>query len=222
VGDFSKSNQLLANAFYEQVEDAYLDLLDTAKLHGFKTDDIDSITFLNRIGYVERIDVLCRREDEFNFLSDEDNQVLNNEPHVFLELESLSMLERFIALGVHLYLSMLHGKYSEVEMIYLHRILLMRFGWYYAGGWEEKKEIKSNDQFNFSELGKAGADKKHKPMRDLRTKAIELYKKGNWKSPNHAAYELKDQIIAEGKILGASLSVQNAQRTIGDWIRRYG
>ena len=64
MGDFSKSNRLLAKAFYEQIEDAYFDLLDIAKSHGIQTEDIDSITFLNRIGYAERIDAIYRRGDE--------------------------------------------------------------------------------------------------------------------------------------------------------------
>jgi hypothetical protein len=75
-------------------------------------------------------------------------------------------------------------------------------------------------QINFSELGKAGAKKRHAPMAELRTWAIKKYHAGEWKSANHAAHSLKDSIIQKGRTINAFLTEENAQRTIAEWFRK--
>ena len=81
----------------------------------------------------------------------------------------------------------------------------------------EQQQAKHLD---FSGFGRAGAEKRHKPMRDLKQYTINLYKShGKMLSANRAAYELKDRIIAYGKTIKAHLSEENAQRTIAKWFR---
>lgn len=72
----------------------------------------------------------------------------------------------------------------------------------------------------FSLLGRAGARKRYAPMRDLEAWALTEYGRGNWKSANQAAYELKDSVIAHGRTIGAYLTESNAQRTIAEWINK--
>lgn len=76
------------------------------------------------------------------------------------------------------------------------------------------------EKFSFSAMGKAGAQKRHAPMVNLRSWAIKRYKAGEWKSANQAAHALKDSVIAYGRTIGAILSEENAQRTIAEWIRK--
>lgn len=73
---------------------------------------------------------------------------------------------------------------------------------------------------DFSSLGKAGARKRYASMRDLEVWALTEYRRGNWKSANQAAYELKDSVIAHGRTIGAHLMESNAQRTIAEWINK--
>ncbi len=82
-------------------------------------------------------------------------------------------------------------------------------------GTQAKSEIVS-----FSELGKSGAEKRHRPMRDLRTWATEQYQAGQWQSANQAAHQLQDRAIAHGRTIGAHLTETNAQRTLADWFRK--
>lgn len=77
---------------------------------------------------------------------------------------------------------------------------------------------------DFAVLGRAGAQARHSPMRELKEWTITQYKAGKWPlvnaSANKAAHDLKDNVIEQGKIFGANLSPQNAQRTIAEWIRQ--
>jgi hypothetical protein len=79
----------------------------------------------------------------------------------------------------------------------------------------------------FSRLGKSGADKRRAPMNELREWTIKQYKAGNWiaknESANKAAHDLKERVLAQGKLIDPELAVlseQNAQRTIAEWIRK--
>ncbi len=74
--------------------------------------------------------------------------------------------------------------------------------------------------FNFSAMGKAGAEKRHEPMAKLRQRAIELYQAGKWQSANKAAHALKEEIIKHGRTINAHLTDENAQRTIAGWFRK--
>jgi hypothetical protein len=76
------------------------------------------------------------------------------------------------------------------------------------------------EKFNFSALGKAGAQKRHAPMAALRSWALEKYRAGEWRSANQAAHSLKDSIIKHGRTINAHLTEENAQRTIAEWFRK--
>jgi hypothetical protein len=71
-----------------------------------------------------------------------------------------------------------------------------------------------------SKIGKAGAEKKLAPMRELEQWAITQYRAKEWPSANKAAHDLKERVLTHGRNIGAILSEQNAQRTIADWIRK--
>lgn len=75
-------------------------------------------------------------------------------------------------------------------------------------------------QLDFSAIGKAGAIKRHAPMVALREWAVDLYRSGNWKSANEAAFTLKSQVVAHGRTIGANLTEQNAQKTIARWFSK--
>jgi hypothetical protein len=82
---------------------------------------------------------------------------------------------------------------------------------------EEKKKTALID---FSTFGKVGARKRHAPMVKLRTWAIEKYRAGKWASANQAAHALKGEALQHGRIIGARLSEENAQRTLAEWFRK--
>ncbi|MFP5381000.1 MAG: hypothetical protein ACLGG4_01925, partial [Gammaproteobacteria bacterium] len=65
-------------------------------------------------------------------------------------------------------------------------------------------------QLNFSAMGRAGAQKRHAPMAELRSWAIEKYKAGEWQSANQAAHALVDSVIKHGRSINAHLTAQNA------------
>lgn len=71
-----------------------------------------------------------------------------------------------------------------------------------------------------SRNGKAGAAKKLGPIRELEKWARQKYSEKKWPSANKAAYEMKDEILAHGRSIGAVLTEQNAQRTIAAWLRK--
>lgn len=76
------------------------------------------------------------------------------------------------------------------------------------------------EQFSFSAMGKAGAQKRHAPMAALRSWAIVKYKASDWQSANQAAHTLRDSVIKHGRTINAHLSEENAQRTIAEWFRK--
>jgi hypothetical protein len=76
------------------------------------------------------------------------------------------------------------------------------------------------ERMDRSRTGKVGALKRHAPMTALNKWAIETYRKKKWPSANAAAHDIKDDVIAYGKTIGAHLSKENAQRTIAEWIRK--
>lgn len=71
-----------------------------------------------------------------------------------------------------------------------------------------------------SRNGKAGAAKKLGPIRELEKWAKQKYSEKKWPSANKAAYEMKDEVLAHGRSIGAFLTEQNAQRTIAAWLRK--
>ncbi|MFT5962404.1 MAG: hypothetical protein ACI8WM_002748 [Burkholderiaceae bacterium] len=71
-----------------------------------------------------------------------------------------------------------------------------------------------------SDNGAKGADKRHAPMRELEKWAVEQRKIGDARTANKAAHEMKDAVIQYGKTIGATLSDENAQRTIAEWLRK--
>jgi len=74
--------------------------------------------------------------------------------------------------------------------------------------------------FNFSAIGKAGAEKRHASMAILRSWAIEKYRAREWKSANQAAHSLKESVIKHGRTINAHLTEENAQRTIAKWFSK--
>lgn len=82
------------------------------------------------------------------------------------------------------------------------------------------EEATKAEQLNFSEMGKAGAQKRHAPMVLLRAWAIEKYQTDKWRSANQAAHLLKETVIKHGRTINAHLSEENAQRTIAEWFRK--
>ena len=81
-----------------------------------------------------------------------------------------------------------------------------------------EEEAKFTASFDFSAIGKRGAEKRHAPMRNLRTWTIKQFRAGSWPSVNQASHDLKDKVIAYGRTINAELGAQNAQRTIAVWI----
>lgn len=68
--------------------------------------------------------------------------------------------------------------------------------------------------------GKAGAQKRHAKMAELKDWTIKKYKTGTWKSANQAASELMSDVLAHSQKIEANLTKSNAQRTIAEWIRK--
>lgn len=81
-----------------------------------------------------------------------------------------------------------------------------------------EEEASLTAKFDFSAIGKRGAENRHAPMRKLRTWTIQQYRAGSWPSANQAAHDLKDKVIAYGRTINADMTAQNAQRTIALWI----
>jgi hypothetical protein len=81
-------------------------------------------------------------------------------------------------------------------------------------------EVASVAKFDFSALGKDGANKRHAPMRALRAWALEQYRAGSWVSANQAAHELMGRVMEHGRTINATLQPSNAQRTIAAWINK--
>lgn len=82
------------------------------------------------------------------------------------------------------------------------------------------KGIELQKKTHASHSGKAGAAKRHAPMAELRSWAIEKYRAGKWPSANQAANDLQECVIEHGRTIGANLSKANAQRTIAEWFRK--
>lgn len=76
------------------------------------------------------------------------------------------------------------------------------------------------EKFSFSAMGRLGAKKRHAPMAELKSWAIQKYREKKWKSANQAAHALKSLIMDHGRTIDANLSEENAQRTIADWFRK--
>lgn len=74
---------------------------------------------------------------------------------------------------------------------------------------------------NFAMLGAKGGRAKAEKMKKLEKWAISRYTSLSWKSANHAAHSLADEITAYGRTINAELSPSNAQRTIAEWFRRH-
>jgi hypothetical protein len=70
-----------------------------------------------------------------------------------------------------------------------------------------------------SKLSEKGVEARHAKMRELKNFAVARYRSAKWASANDAANRLKDEVISEGRKLGANLSLTNAQRTIAEWFR---
>lgn len=68
--------------------------------------------------------------------------------------------------------------------------------------------------------GKAGAQKRHAKMTELKDWALQKYRAGTWKSANQAASELMPDVLAHSQKIGANLTKSNAQRTLAEWIRK--
>lgn len=68
--------------------------------------------------------------------------------------------------------------------------------------------------------GKAGAQKRHAKMAELKSWALQKYRAGTWKSANQAASELMPEVLDHSQKIGANLTKSNAQRTIAEWIRK--
>ena len=92
------------------------------------------------------------------------------------------------------------------------KICLMRY---------KAEEEKINLKKRHSELGKIGASKKNKPMRELEQWTLIQYDAGRWKSGNQAASDLKEKVLRHGMTINAYLSEANAQRTIAEWINKH-
>lgn len=93
---------------------------------------------------------------------------------------------------------------------------------YWLGGLmvAEKAQETPNDNLGhlFSELGKGGVAR-HEPNMRLKEFLYSIYEEGKYVSANKAAHELKDQVLEHGRKIGAVLTIENAQRTIAEWIR---
>ena len=84
----------------------------------------------------------------------------------------------------------------------------------------EAEQGATTANYDFSAIGKIGAERRHAPMRDLRAWAVAQYDAKSNASANKAAHDLKEKVIAHGRTIGAELQEQNAQRTIAEWLRK--
>lgn len=107
---------------------------------------------------------------------------------------------------------------SEARAIRYLCTLNFLLGFISSNGLREATEAEQSKFF--SNLGRDGAQKRHAPMAELRAWTIEQYRAGTWPSANKAAHDLKGSVIAHGRTIGATLTEENAQRTIAEWIRK--
>lgn len=187
-----------------------------------------------RIGAWDRVKKLERIEGGDSYLSDEDLRMLMEEGKFFdkgktvfrdgiattltaaeisamKEWHAASYDERTIAFVIYSWALVSSGMAEPEECVYLFGMANSLIS--YIG-------LPKGQEFDFSALGKKGANKRHGPMQSLREWAVEKYRAGKWQSANQAAYELKESVIAHGRTIGATLTNENAQRTIADWFRK--
>ncbi len=90
---------------------------------------------------------------------------------------------------------------------------------YWLGLGEGLKAPVSSNKL-FADLGRLGGMARHAKSERVKERVIGKYRQGKWPSANQAAHALKDDAVAYAKAIGATLSEQNAQRTIAEWIRK--
>ena len=73
----------------------------------------------------------------------------------------------------------------------------------------------------FKGNGQKGGTARQKPFAELKAWTIEQYKLGEWPSIVSAALELRDSVLAQGRLINATLSPTNAHRTIQNWISEH-
>ncbi len=161
-------------------------------------------------------------------LDDEDHidKLLEIADHSDNELRESNFGTDFISLALGLYEIMLSKNISSKNDEYLVDVLCK--GNYLIGFVDAFPSAHINPYIcptcivaeHLSRNGRAGATKKFAPMRKLEDWSVKKYNAGKWPSANKAAHDLRQEVIAHGKSIGAILSEQNAQRTIADWIRK--
>jgi hypothetical protein len=67
-------------------------------------------------------------------------------------------------------------------------------------------------------LSKLGTDKRHAGNRELRERAIALYRAASYQSPHEASFALVDAVLAHAESIGERLSKYRAQKTIYEWL----
>jgi hypothetical protein len=200
-----------ALAWQGWIEEGLIEESETSKriLNNLSNKNFDGLAtdfYINRVSR-ERYYILCGCDylDTINQLSD-DGQALVWFSEADLKIQSGNVIGALEKIGDAFYADGQAGMEAA-----------------YRAGYEGKEYLPEV----FSKLGKSGADKRHAPMKELREWTIEQYKAGNWiaknESANKAAHDLKEKVLAQGKIINpelAILSEQNAQRTIAEWIRK--
>jgi hypothetical protein len=86
-----------------------------------------------------------------------------------------------------------------------------------------RKELEEQGASHLSQVlssnGKKGAEASYAKKKALREWALNRYSETTWISAAAAAKSLKNEIVAQGKKMGAHLSEDNAVRTISEWFR---
>lgn len=100
--------------------------------------------------------------------------------------------------------------------------LLPAVFWYgFLCGVKALRITKIDTSFFQRELGIKGAQKRLEPLNKLKLWTIEQYEKGKYPSVNQAAYQLKTQVMTQGRKLKVVLSEENAHRTISKWLNSH-
>ena len=112
-------------------------------------------------------------------------------------------------------LDFIHEAYTALQSVTINEV------WNDAFMDGQKDLTESGSKVDFAELGRTGAMKRHAKLTQLRQWTVDRYRAGSaWSSANQAAHALLPAVLDQARIIGASITAQNAQRTIAEWLRK--
>jgi hypothetical protein len=69
--------------------------------------------------------------------------------------------------------------------------------------------------------GAKGGNKRIEKISEVKKFAIDLFDKRTWKNPKQASVKLFPQVQAQAKLLGWTMSVEQGEKTLYDWLRAH-